>query len=85
MTPNQYADHLIARYEEMKKLVPGNSTRAIFTGAKASLLLGSSLSVPLRRSMLESYRIAEMKLFGQIDELPREEELLKEPLGPIDN
>ena len=88
MTPNQYADRLIANYEEMKESVPEDRLRAIFSGAKASLLLGSSLPVPLRRSTLESYRIAEMRLFGQIHELPREQELLNEalihPLPPVD-
>lgn len=80
LTPAQYADNLRTRYEYFRKAAPKPHPLSIFLGAKASLLGRSSLSIPLRRSMLESYRIAEMQLFGKITDLPGEQTLLSEPL-----
>ena len=76
----QYADKLVTQYTQMGNGMPQERIISSFLGAKASLLGESSLSVTVRRTMLESYRLAELRLFGKIIELPFEQELLQQPL-----
>ena len=86
LTPEQYADHLVKLHEEMKQFRTPLDVYRHFMAGKGSLLGESSLSVLLRRSLLESYRIAEVRLFGELTELPYERELLKHPLvHPVPN
>ncbi len=76
MSMEQYAQTLIARYNSMRQDMDDRRLRNVFIGAKASLLGVSSLSVKLRKSMLQSYRLAEKELFGKVEELQGEQELL---------
>lgn len=76
----QYADDLVGQYKEMRIRMPNHRVAGMFREAKASLIGEGSLSISLRRAMLESYRLAEVRLFGEIVELPLEQELLKQPL-----
>jgi hypothetical protein len=84
-TSEQYADELIAQFTEMRETAPELPLLETFLGAKNSLLGKSSLSVSVRHRMLEAYRIAEIRLFGKITELPGERELLTSTELPLFN
>jgi hypothetical protein len=72
-----YARHLVADYKRLSSSMPESRLKSAFLGGKMNMLGGSSLPPQVRRSMLESYRLAEAELFGAITELPGEKDLLQ--------
>lgn len=58
-----YTQHLIWRYRLIAERLGADEMRQVFTGAKASLLGGSSLSPELRSELLKGYEEAEKVLF----------------------
>jgi hypothetical protein len=64
LTTEEYAQHLIQRYKEMRSLVDDEETLyQYFLGAKDSIQ-ESTLGPKVAKSMRESYGIAERVLFG---------------------
>jgi hypothetical protein len=78
ITKGPLEESMISSYDSLLKAVGPQKLRSILLGAKASLLGKSSLSKAARLQQLLIHRRVEKKLFGEIQSLPGEEDLLKD-------